>query len=177
MTKNDQKWPKLTKKTKMAKMTKNDQKWPKMTKNNQKWPKMTKHNKKMAQNNSRRPKMTKNDAKKLSVTDGRTDGPTDRAGCRVACTRLKMLRTCYGRVCDWKNNSLLMGSDCTIWEIEIFPHVSVYNSCENHLTKKKLVTKMKLFEFASHLRKPHPAISLGLEVILIWMKSFHLKIS
>ena len=50
---------------------------------------MTKHNKKMAQNNSRRPKMTKNDAKKLSVTDGRTDGPTDRAGCRVACTRLK----------------------------------------------------------------------------------------
>ena len=50
---------------------------------------MTKHNKKMAQNNSRRPKMTKNDAKKLSVTDGRTDGPTDRVGYRVACTRLK----------------------------------------------------------------------------------------
>ena len=44
----------------------------------------------MAQNNSRRPKMTKNDAKKLSVTDGRTDGPTDRVGYRVACTRLKM---------------------------------------------------------------------------------------
>ena len=33
--------------------------------------------------------MTINDAKKLSVTDGQTDGPTDRAGHRVACTRLK----------------------------------------------------------------------------------------
>ena len=71
---------------KWPKMTKNNQKWQKMTKNDQKWPNTTK---KMAQNNSRRPKMTKNDTKKLSVTDRPTDGRTDKAGCRVACTRLK----------------------------------------------------------------------------------------
>ena len=68
-----------------------DQKWPKMTKNDWNQPKMTKNNKKMTQNNSRRPKMTKNDTKKQSVTDG----PTDGGGCRVACTRLKIvLRSC-----------------------------------------------------------------------------------
>ena len=33
--------------------------------------------------------MTINDAKKQSVTDRRTDRPTDRADHRVACTRLK----------------------------------------------------------------------------------------
>ena len=29
--------------------------------------------------------------KKQSVTDRQTDGQTDRAGCRVACTRLKIM--------------------------------------------------------------------------------------
>ena len=42
--------------------------------------------------------------------------------------------------------------------------------------KKKLVTKIKLCKFASHLRKPHLAISMGLKVILLWMKSFLLKV-
>ena len=36
--------------------------------------------------------MTKNNAKKQSVTDRQTDRPTDGAGCRVACTRLKSAR-------------------------------------------------------------------------------------
>ena len=62
-------------------MIKNDQKLLKTIKNDLKQQKMT-------QNDSRQPKMTINDAKKLSVTDGQTDG----AGCRVACTRLKMLK-------------------------------------------------------------------------------------
>ena len=35
---------------------------------------------------------------------------------------------------------------------------------------------MKPFKFASHLRRPHLAISMGLEVILLWMKSFLLKV-
>ena len=64
-------------------MIKNDQKLLKTIKNDLKQQKMT-------QNDSRQPKMTINDAKKLSVTDGPTDGPTDGAGCRVACTRLKI---------------------------------------------------------------------------------------
>ena len=66
--------------------------------------------------------------------------------------------------------------DGTIWEIKIFPHVSVNNPCKNHLIKKKMVTKMKLSKFASHLRKPYLAISMGLEDILLWMKSFLLKV-
>ena len=33
--------------------------------------------------------MTQKNEKKQSVTDRQTDGPTDGAGCRVACTRLK----------------------------------------------------------------------------------------
>ena len=63
-------------------MIKNDQKLLKTIKNDLKQQKMT-------QNDSRQPKMTINDAKKLSVTDRRTDGPTDGAGCRVACTQLQ----------------------------------------------------------------------------------------
>ena len=63
-------------------MIKNDQKLLKTIKNDLKQQKMT-------QNESRQPTMTINDAKKLSVTDGPTDRPTDGAGCRVACTRLK----------------------------------------------------------------------------------------
>ena len=35
---------------------------------------------------------------------------------------------------------------------------------------------MKLFKFASYLRKPHLAISMGLKVILLLMKSFLLKV-
>ena len=48
---------------------------------------MTKNNKKMTPNNSRRPKKTKKS--KVLWTDRQTDRPTDGAGCRVACTRLK----------------------------------------------------------------------------------------
>ena len=47
----------------------------------------------MTENNIICLKITQNDKKKLSVTDGPTDGPTngrtDRAGYRVAYTRLK----------------------------------------------------------------------------------------
>ena len=54
----------------------------------------------MTQNNSRRPKKMKKS--KVLPTDGwtnrRTDGPTNGAGCRVACTRLKRTpsQTKYG---------------------------------------------------------------------------------
>ena len=41
----------------------------------------------MTQNNSRRPKKTQKS--KVLPTDRPTDLPTDGAGCRVACTRLK----------------------------------------------------------------------------------------
>ena len=57
-------------------MTKNDLKWLKMTSNYYRWYKKTKC---------------------YGRTDRRTDGPTNRAGCRVACTRLKTLKKSYLR--------------------------------------------------------------------------------
>ena len=65
----------------------NDQKWPKMTKSNQKWPKTTKKWLKITPDNPKWPKTTQKS--KVLRTDGPTNRPTDKAGCRVACTRLK----------------------------------------------------------------------------------------
>ena len=71
-------------------------------------------------------------------TDGRTNGWTDKAGYRVACTRLK---------------------------IEMFPHVLIKDVQKIQPIQKKLVTKLKLFKFPSELYKPHVSSSIGSKVI------------
>ena len=110
-------------------MIKNDQKLLKTIKNDLKQQKMT-------QNDSRQPKMTINDAKKLSVTDGPTDGltdgPTDGAGCRVACTRLKIR--------SWRHseeNSKLLNFAHGYQVAEIILNCIIKKNVETKITTRK----------------------------------------
>ena len=68
--------------------------------------------------------MTIDDAKKQSVTDGPTDGPTNRAGHRVVCTRLKRKL-----ISDHENEALRHNSLILFFSVEIDDPVSHF--CTN----------------------------------------------